>query len=153
MGERTTQQSWSEKCINHPGMAQTHSWHWLFKYWTTEGGNSPSHIGFSCCPISLPEFAAAAEETGDGSKLHSPGSSLSPVSGWVGSCSLHLGCFSDATCSKHAIPTWKTFPLNVPDCRTGLQPFHKSSLDIWDISHIFTGSRLNWKWKYCLAYI
>lgn len=91
-----------------------------------------------------------------GSKLHSP--RPQPFTsfwycGWIGSFSLHLGCFSDTTCSKHAIPAWRTHPVNVPDCRTDLQPFHTNSPDIWDISHISTGSGLNWKWPYCLTYI
>lgn len=98
MWERTTcelcpaHQSWSENCINHPGMAQTHLWHWWFKYWTTEGGNTPSHIGFSCFPISLPEFAAVAENTCVWQQTPlPPGSSLSPVSGiLVGLVPIHL---------------------------------------------------------------
>lgn len=164
MWERTTcelcptQQSWSENCTNHPGIAQTHLWHWLFKYWTTEGGHgtSPVTLYFLIFPSFSLSLLLLQKTPGSGSKLCSP--RLQPFtsfqySGWIGSYSLYLWCFLDITCSRHALPAWRTYPANVPDCRTELQPFSKNSLDIWDTFHIFIGSKLNWKWPYCLTYI
>lgn len=162
MWERTTcelcpaHHSWSETCINHPGTAQSHLWHWIFNTGPQREGTAPVTLDVLVFP-SLPLSLLLLQKTlVFGSKLHSP--RLQPFtrfwcSGWIGSCSLHLGRFSDTTCSRHAIPTWRIHPVNVPDCRTDLQPFHTNSLDIWDTSHILTGSRLNWKWPYCLTYI
>lgn len=87
MWERTTcelcpaHQSWSENCTNHPGMAQTHFWHWLLNIEPQREGTSPVPLDFLVFPSLSLSLLLLQKTLVFGSKLHSPGSSLSPVSG------------------------------------------------------------------------